>query len=812
MTRSRALAFGVLMTLASTQAATYPATAQHMLTPRQAFGAAIGDDNFLASYTDLETYWRRLDRDSDRMSVVDIGRTEGGRTQLMAVISAPDNHADLERYRGIARRLALASDLTDADARALARQGKAIVCITGGLHANEVLSAQQLIQIVYELVSRNDPEAERILRDVIVLVLHANPDGHELVARSYMRQPDPARRSLAELSSPYQKYVGHDNNRDFYMVTQSETANINRVLFRDWLPQIVYDHHQAPLRSAVMFAPPFAGPINSRIHPAVAEGIETIGQAMHARFASERKPGVVTGDAANYSMWWNGGLRTTPYFHNQIGILTETAGSPTRAHGPSFRAAVDYSVSANLAVLDIASRGREQWLHGIYRMGRDAIEAAGAEPGSEPIAYVVPVDQPDFPTAAKFVEALRRGGITVHRARRAFAAGGKTFGAGSFVVKTAQAFRPHILDMFEPQVYPDDGDEGHARVPYDTAGWTLAFQMGVAFDRVFDAVAGDFIALSAPIAPIERFEPTGSNSGGYVLSHRQNDAVIAINRLLRAGEAARWIDGRSIYVPRTPTSERILQGVVAEAGVRAQPVDAAPAGGWRLHAARVALVDRPGGWPTSGWVRWLLERFEFSFDVVTTGAWNATTFDAYDVVIFPSEAVVGATGELSAGGVLPALTRFAERGGTVLAIGGAASIGRLLRLPVSYPLAATPASQFDIPRSVLRVAVDPAHPLGFGSGNAVDVMFNNSPVFALRSGARQQGVRPVAWFNTAAPLRSGRAVGQDRLKGLFAGLEVPLGRGRIVLFGPEITFRAQSHGTFRFLFNTIYYSRARISE
>ena len=740
LTRSRTLALGVLMTLASVQAATYPQTAQHILSPRQALGAGIGDDYFLATYTELESYWRRLDRDSDRMSLVDIGRTEEGRSQVMAVVTSPENQAQLERYRGIARRLALAADLSDEDARALEAQGKAIVCIAGGLHATEVLSAQQLIQIVYVLVSGHDPETERILRDVIVLVLHANPDGHELVARSYMSEPDPRRRSLTPLPRPYQKYVGHDNNRDFYMATQSETININRVLFRDWLPQIVYDHHQAPLRGSVMFAPPFTGPVNPRIHPAVADGVDAIAAAIHRRLEDEGKVGVVAGDAANYSMWWNGGLRTTPYFHNQVGILTETAGNPTPGEGPPFRVAVDYSVSANRAVLEMASRTREQWLYGVYRMGRDAIEAGKRGPGSDPRAYILPADQPDFPTAGTFVGALLKAGVTVRRATAPFAAGGKTYGIGSFVVRADQAFRPHVLDMFEPQWYPDNSDAGSASPPYDLAGWTLALLMGVAFDRVFEDVAGRFIELSEPFEPVEP------------------DAIIAVNR--RAG-------------------------------------------------GRIALVDKPGGWSTSGWIRWLLEQHEFPYDLVFTGAWESTVFDRYDLVILPGEAVVGVASELPARTSLPALVKLAERGGTVLAMGQASSIGRLLRLPISYPLASLPASVFNVPGSVLRAAVDPTHPLAFGLGPDVHVMFNNNPVFSLRPDAASQGVRPIAWFDSTTPLRSGLAVGQDRLKGLVAGLEAPLGRGRVVLFGPDITFRAQSHGTFKFLFNTIHYSKAR---
>ena len=297
--------------------------------PRDAFGSAIGDDYFLASYSQLESYWKALDQESDRVSLVDIGRTEEGRTQWMAVVSAPENLARLDRYRDIAARLAHADGLTPEAARALAQEGKAVVWIDGGLHANEVLGAQQLIELVYQLASGSDDETLRILRDVIVLAVHANPDGHELVANWYMRAADPRRRSLAGVPRAYQKYVGHDNNRDFYLSSQAETRNMNRVLYREWFPQIVYNHHQSGPPGTVMFAPPFRDPFNYVFDPLIPASIDLVGAAMQARFAAEGKPGVTTRGGSVYSTWWNGGLRTTAYFHNQIGLLTETIGDPT---------------------------------------------------------------------------------------------------------------------------------------------------------------------------------------------------------------------------------------------------------------------------------------------------------------------------------------------------------------------------------------------------------------------------------------------------------------------------------------------------
>src|SRR5262245_47186925 len=199
-------------------------------TPKQFLGFEIGDDDQLANYQQIAGYWRKLDAESDRLVVQEIGKTAEGRPQLMAIVTSPENHRNLARYREISRRLALADGLTDAEARQLAKEGKAVVWIDGGLHATETLGAQQLGEMVYQMVSRNDEETLRLLNDVIILFVHANPDGNDLVADWYMRNPTPEQRSLAGLPRLYQKYIGHDNNRDFFATTQAETENITRVL------------------------------------------------------------------------------------------------------------------------------------------------------------------------------------------------------------------------------------------------------------------------------------------------------------------------------------------------------------------------------------------------------------------------------------------------------------------------------------------------------------------------------------------------------------------------------------------------------
>jgi hypothetical protein len=857
------LVAGLVALVASSHASTLAQGPIRITTPQQQFGAGIGDDYFLATFSQLESYWKKLDQESDRMVLADIGRTEEGRRQWMAIISAPENFQRLDRYRDISRRLARAEGLTDEQGRALAQEGKTVVWIDGGLHADEVLSAQQLIEMVYQLVSRSDGETLRILRDVIVLAVHANPDGHELVANWYMREKEPTRRSLAGLPRLYQKYVGHDNNRDFYMATQAETINMNRILYRDWIPQIVYDHHQTAPEGTVMFAPPFREPFNYVFDPLIPVSIDLVGAAMHSRFEAEGRAGVTTRTGGTYSTWWNGGLRTTAYFHNQIGLLTETIGSPTPVQIPyvparqvagadlsrpiapqrwHFRQSIEYSMTANRAVLDLASRHRETLLFNAYRMGKNSIDRGSRDAWTalphRPLGrvpdprlrdargYILPSDQPDFPTATKFVNALLKAGVTVQRATAAFSAGGTRYPAGSYVVKTAQAFRPHILDMFEPQDHPDDipYPGGPPRPPYDSAGWTLAFQMGVKFARVLDGFDGPFETI-VDAAGVPAGRVNGSETAvGYLFSHHQNDAFAAVNRLLKAGEGVYWPRDRvgrdgtgAMYVAARRSTLPILQKAADDLGLVFTGVDAAPPGpALKLRAPRIGLADRAGGAVPSGWTRWLLERYEFPFEVIDAERLATEHLSAkYDVLILPDKTVLegDASGQADGAALVPRLKRFVDEGGTLVAVGVSTFIAGDMGVGVSSALVddrrrPLPREKYYVPGSVLRVSVDNTTPLAYGFEREVDIFFDNSPVFRLDEGASARGVTPVAWFATATPLRSGWAWGQAQLKDAVAIVDAPLGKGRVLLFGPEVNFRAQSHGTFKFLFNGLYYGSA----
>src|SRR5258708_9678891 len=244
----------------------------------------------------------------------------------MAIISSPANLAKLDRYKSISGTLAH-GQVSESEAHALAREGKAIVWVDGGLHATEVLGAAQLIETVYRLLSATDAETMRILDDCIILAVHSNPDGMELVSNWYMKDADTLKRNM-NIPRLYQKYIGHDNNRDFYMSNQPESQNINHQLYWEWYPQIVYNHHQTGPVGTVMFAPPFRDPFNFNFDPLIPVELDLVSAAMHSRFEAEGKPGVTMRSGATYSTWFNGGLPTTPYFHNIIGLLTATITNP----------------------------------------------------------------------------------------------------------------------------------------------------------------------------------------------------------------------------------------------------------------------------------------------------------------------------------------------------------------------------------------------------------------------------------------------------------------------------------------------------
>ncbi|MGZ3762978.1 MAG: M14 family metallopeptidase [Mucilaginibacter sp.] len=903
--------------------------AQHIPTPKEHFGFNIGDDYQLANFTQTEAYIKKLAK-SPRAKYVDIGLTEEGRHQFMLIISSPENIKKLEFYKGISQKLARAEGLNDAQAHALALQGKSIVWIDGGLHASEVVGAHQLIETAYDLISRNDAETKRILDHDIILMVHANPDGQELVSNWYMKEADPKKRNM-NVPRLWEKYIGHDNNRDFYMMNMKETQNITRQQYLVWLPQIIYNHHQAGPAGSVVAGPPFRDPFNYVYDPLLVTSIDAVGSAMNSRLNLEGKPGYTQRSGTEFSTWWNGGLRTATYFHNMVGLLTEIIGSPTPSSIPvvperlipssatpfpvlpqtwHFRQSIDYSVSLNYAVLNYAARYGDELLFNMYRMGKnsidrgnkdtwtlspkraDAITAAakadqapadentgrGGRNGAsgavtvgggrgatidvkyfdtilknpalrDPRGYIIPADQADLGTVVRFINTCLRSGLVVNKATAAFTVEGKSYPAGSYILKANQAFRPEVLDRFEPQDHPNDFlyPGGPPIRPYDMTGWTLAYQMGIKFDRILNDFNGPFQRIPyGDLQPMPVAPAPAVASAGYMISGLANNSFIAVNDLFNNGAEVyrtKTPEGSypagTFYVAYSPKIKTVLDKAAKDWGVSATAVNSKPADLLPISAARIGVWDQYGGSIPSGWVRWMMEQYHFPFRLVYPQELDGGDLKTkFDVIVFvggaiPAPARAGGgnfggfggrgggevpaefkimQGRVSVDKTVPQLKAFMEAGGTIVTIGTSANLAYDLNLPVHNALVdnvngkEVPFSgdKFFVPGAILRTSLDVTQPANWGMPAEADVLYDSSPAFKLDADAASKGVKPLMWFNSDKPLRSGWAWGQKYLKDDVAAFSAQVGSGMLYAFGPEITFRGQAHGTFKLLFNELY--------
>lgn len=894
MQKFKTLVFILFCSISITQA-------QNIPSPQSHFGFSIGDNYKLATFTQTESYLKKIAAVSKKMKLVAIGKTEEGRNQYMVIVSDQSNLAKLEKYKSISQRMARAEGISEAEAKALSSEGKAVVWIDGGLHATEVVGIHQWIETMYQLITRTDEETKRILHSTIILFVHANPDGQELVSNWYMRNSDTLKRSTSNLPRLYQKYIGHDNNRDFYMMNMSESKNMSRQQYIEWMPQILYNHHQTGPAGTVVAGPPYRDPFNYVYDPLLVTGIDAVGAAMSSRLNAESKPGYTMKSGSVYSTWWNGGLRTTAYYHNIIGLLTEIIGSPTPSKiqlvpnrlipnsatpfpiEPQpwlFKNSIDYSVSLNYAVLNYAARYKDELLMNIYTMGKHSIEAGnkdhwtlspkkvelltelykneGKEIKADTIpvdyfekiyrkpelrdarAYIIPINQPT--TAIHFINILINSGIRVEKARTDFTVAGKTYPAGSYIVKTNQAFRPHVIDMFEPQDHPNDFQYpgGPPVRPYDAAGWTPAFTMGIQFDRVLESLDGPFETL--PYGQVQQAKGNfqmGEHVVGYSFSAKDNASFILVNDLIKAGiTVSKTAD--KFYVTNTQTVLPYLKKAAEENGLiiysETNPITDNTK---QVAPKRIAVWDMYGGSIPAGWLRWIFEQYHFSFNLIYAKEIDAASLkNKYDIIVFvggaiPSikteppnawdekepkpeeipEAFQQQLGKITASKSIPALKEFLEAGGDIVTIGSSANLAYHLQLPVRNALVEMvngkeknlPGEKFYIPGSVMQVEIDSKQTANWGMSNKADVYFSASPVFKLLASSISNGdITPLAWYGSDKTLRSGWAFGQSYLQDGVAAFVAKVGKGHLYVYGPEISFRGQTHGTYKMLFNPLF--------
>lgn len=790
-------------------------------TPEQVLGFVPGADRRLATWDQLTGYYRQLDALSDRMMMEEIGRTTLRRPFVVLTISSPENLRRLDELRDVQRRLSDPRQLTGSrpeEVEELIRRGRTVVLITCGIHATEVGGAMTATGLAHRLLTENSPEVSRILDEVVLLLVPSlNPDGTDIVTDWYRRTLG----TPAEGSSPpqlYHHYTGHDNNRDWYAFTQVETQlTVDKVL-NVWRPQIWHDIHQMGASGARMFVPPYLEPWEPNIDPAIIAGVNSLGAAMAWDLTSSGRAGVLV--SGIYDAWTP--ARAYSHYHAGLRILSETAAAKLATPiemafdrlmaGPNYDPrrrswnfpypwpggkwtlgdVVDYQSAGAMSLLGQAARQREGYLRNFLAISRRAVEARGG-----PFAFILPepalpdslnvaitqlkadlkdvsgsgnekherseqlvgaaTSQPSTSEEVRYyyqtegldrlLAILRRGGVEVVRATEPFVAGGRNWPAGTHVVPMRQPYGAFAKTLLEVQRYPDlrEYPGGPPKAPYDVTAHTLPLLFGI-----------EAVAIAEPFELRSRPEPS---------------SLVIQSRVRSAGEV------------------------------------------------RVGLYRSFRASMDEGWTRWVFDQYRFEYSSVLDGEIrDGQLRSRYDAIIIPDQPSQAIQSGLSAG-VYPkeyagglgeagisSLRRFVEEGGTLVTFNQASLFAiDQLQLPVRNLLKGVDEDKFYCPGSILRLEVDRSNRLTFGLGAESIAWFEEGPAFEVTDPARARVV--ASYPEKGEVLLSGWILGEQRLRGRAALVEVALGRGRVILFGFRPQYRGQSLATYPLLFNALMTSK-----
>ena len=849
-----------------------PAAHAQLPTPSAFLKLDIGADRVLADYHQIRRYFAELDRVSTRVAVQDLGATTLGEPMIMAVISSEANMARLPRLKEIAKRLADPRGLSPEEEKALVEEGRAFLLITCNIHSTEIGASQMAMEWAHALATATDGETKRRLDEVVLLLVPSlNPDG-QLMETEWYRKWLGTKHEGGRMPWLYHHYVGHDDNRDWFMLTQKESQAMSRAVYHEWFPQVWLDEHQMGNTGPRIFVPPYAEPVDVDIHPLIWREVNVMGSHMALRMEQAGMSGIIYG--YSYDAYWPGGTKNTAWFKNISGLLTEVASTAMATpvyidatelaggrkglveYGPQtnfpnpwpggwwrLRDIMDYERVASDAILESCADHRRDILHDIAARARAAI--AKAKPGE---AFRIPRAQRDWPTALRLASLLAEHNVELYGD-----AGGDVW------VPLAQPYGNFAREMLTTQRYPEVKLVGGPDIvrPYDVAAWSLPLMMGVTVENaVMPAGLGRFTAPAlvttpsparkasksdgkrSPSKPTKSAKGDGGASDGALLAPGP-ESVRALNAALRSGgKVARvFSEGGAAIASGTavldPTAARAAEQALPP-GLELQRRPSLPKEGQSLTAPRVGLYKPWAASMDEGWTRFLLE--QYGFDPTTLD--NATVQKgglrkSFDAIVLPdvSKEVIatgkpkrdegamtyfvelppGYTGGLDKEGA-KALKDFVTSGGTLVAFAGACDyVIEQFNVPVVNTLARVRAEEFGCPGSLLRAHVRQGIALTAGLPEEV-ALFVDKPIAFQTAPPGRESQR---WVLASYPdhpdqvLLSGWIKGEDKLTGRAAAVAVRQGEGWIVLLGFRPQNRAQTNGTFPFLFNALYLSTSQ---
>jgi hypothetical protein len=834
--------------------------------PEDILGFEVGADYHLATYDQAIQYFRVLENNSDRIRLFNAGKTSMGQDMIYAVISQPETLEQLDKYKSISRRLSLAQGLSETSALDLAEQGKAIVYIDGGLHASECAPAQHNIQLAYNMVTGNDNWTRRILSETILILVFANPDGMNLLAEWYHPHVGTPY-EVSPMPWLYHIFAGHDNNRDSYIANLVETQNITRLINQEWFPVILYNHHQTAPFPARIWTPPNAEPTNPNVHPLVVRWQNMVGSAMGEAFDAEDKegaisriifdtwyPGYVTQvvDSHNIiSILTETALYryATPHFYTvrdfpeEYQDMTMSAFYPNPWKGGWWRIgdAVDYCMTASKAVLDVAARYREKMLFNKYKMAKDVISRFKNEP---PYGWIIPKQQHDPGTAKLLLDRMQLLGIQVYKSQEDFIHDGIQYSQGTYIIPASQPFGLFAKNMFEKQQYPDLRKypdlwqgiirpvefEGAPLSSYDQMGWTLPVQFGVQANASRSPLEMSMTQAEKVVFRINGI--TGQPDYAYVLSHQENKSFTAMNRILKGGGRVLWTKNAfyhngqnfpagTILVLSESIDRTAMDALAEELNLEITGIAGKPdVETMEIKTTRLGLYQSWVANADEGWTRFLMEQYEFPYTILHDAEIQAGQLhENYDSIIIPSfhrsEIILnghqkGTVPPKYAGGIstegVRSLQEFVENGGTLICLNNTCDFAiESLHLPVRNVLNDVQREDFICNGSLLRVEFNVDHPVAFGMTPEAPGMFSGSCAFDILP-AYEDKKKPdsVAKYAKEHLLMSGWIHGEKIIHQKSAILDVAKDKGRVILLGFPVQFRAQPYGTFKLLLNSIF--------
>ena len=838
--RTHALIATALLALAG------PARAASVPSPSEFLGMKVGADRTVADYRQVLAYFKALDAASPRVEVEILGKTTLGEDLFLAAISSETNLANKKRLQGIARKIADPRGLSEAEADALVREGKVFLFITCNIHSTEIGASQMAMEWAHALATAQDAETKRRLDEVVLLLLPSiNPDG-QVMETEWYRKNLGTRYEGGRMPWLYHPYVGHDNNRDWFMLTQKETQAVSRAVYHEWLPQVWLDEHQMGATGPRMFVPPYAEPVDPDIHPLVWRDVNLIGANMAFRLEQARKTGVIYGYV--FDAYWPGGTKNTAWWKNISGLLTEVASvrfaTPVRIepnelrgggkglveYGPQtnfpspwpggewrLRDIMDYERIASDAILETCAERRADFLRNALERARAAVATYSPRD-----AFRIPADQRDTAGAARLAALLAEHGVELVAAPN-----------GDVYVPLAQPYGRFVNELLTAQRYPETKLVPGKDIvrPYDVSAWTLPLMMGVADERA---------TLPVALAPWKAVAPTLPLDGSaFALAPGSPETTRLVNAGLRAGTARIARAAVSAGGREWPAGTVFLDGAAAKAaaakavpGQSWTPVPAVPATAEPLRAPRVGLYKPWAASMDEGWTRFVLEQYGFepkTLDNKTVRAGGLLT--SFDVIVLPDVTKeVIATGKPKrdegamryfpelppeyAGGLdkegAAALRDFVERGGTLVALSSSAEyVIDELALPVRNGAARDEG--FAIAGSILRAQVAPGHPVTDGLPGEVAVFQDEALAFDTVLPGPEMERRVLATY-PAAPtdiLLSGWMRGPEAIARKAAAVALTYGKGKVVLLGFRAQHRAQTPATYPFLFGALYWSTAK---